>query len=143
MNFSNSPRSTLFWLTGGWLVWSSCFVALYAVLSLGCELGWQHRPLPGWHVLGYALVSTWLLHLLAQAGLMARIVLNPETGLSTPRSASEKNHQPPSLAKCEAASRAGSLATNWVASMSATLCGLSMLATLWTGWPLVVLPACS
>ena len=51
-------------LGGGFLLWSSCFVALYALLSLGCEAGWGNWLRP-------VLLAAWVVHLAAIAGLLA------------------------------------------------------------------------
>ncbi|RYX97441.1 MAG: hypothetical protein EOO28_03895 [Comamonadaceae bacterium] len=114
MSFARTPFSALLGLTGGWMIWSSCFVALYALMSIGCEQGWHHRPILGWHTLGFTLVATWLAHLVAQAALLTRM-----------------------LRVCWR-----SEGIDWIAPLSALLCGLSLFATFWTGWPVLALPAC-
>jgi hypothetical protein len=60
------PRALagLLHLGGGLLLWSSCFVVLYALLSLGCEAGWTHGLLP-------ALWVAWAAHLAALGLLLA------------------------------------------------------------------------
>lgn len=61
-----APRAaaSLAQLTGGFLLWSSCFVVLYALLSLGCEAGWTTGLRP-------SLVAAWGMHLAALALLLA------------------------------------------------------------------------
>lgn len=58
------PAASLAHVTGGFLLWSSCFVALYALLSLGCEAGWGG-------LLRAVLLATWAAHLAAIAALGA------------------------------------------------------------------------
>lgn len=101
-------------LGGGFLLWSSCFVVLYALLSLGCEAGWG-----GW--LRPVLAAAWALHLLAIAAVLAlqwkmRAAAGDGEPLAPPRSL-----QGPALALTTAA----------------------LLATAWIGWPVLALPACA
>lgn len=43
---ANAPRRVL-WLIAGFTVWSIAFVALYAMLSVGCAFGWHLMPVAG------------------------------------------------------------------------------------------------
>lgn len=44
---ARQDRSLLFWLCAGFAVWSVAFVALYAVMSVGCERGWTEVQVVG------------------------------------------------------------------------------------------------
>jgi fermentation-respiration switch protein FrsA (DUF1100 family) len=44
----------------GWILWSAALVALYAVLSVGCELGWQDRMLGIVSLQRLVLLALWL-----------------------------------------------------------------------------------
>lgn len=35
------PASRLMWMLAGFIVWSAAFVAVYAMLSIGCAFGWD------------------------------------------------------------------------------------------------------
>lgn len=67
-----TPRTWLLRLSAGFLLWSSCFVTLYAGLSLGCEAGWQQRSFAGINVLTAALAIAWAVHLGFIAELLRR-----------------------------------------------------------------------
>jgi len=62
-----SALQWLFGVSGALLLWASCFVWLYAGLSLGCEAGWHALPAPGGNRLTLALAVAWVAHLLALA----------------------------------------------------------------------------
>lgn len=109
------PRALLT-LIAGYLVWSSCFVLLYALLSVGCELQLQLRPGPlGTNALSLLLAAAWLLHLGALAWLI-RAALRP---------------------------RPDGAAPVFLRHLTLLLHVTALAATLWVGFPLLVLPPCS
>jgi len=56
----------LIWPALGFIVWSSAFIALYAMLSVGCRFGWDQVELPGGMSLQRAqLIVILLVHLAA------------------------------------------------------------------------------
>ncbi|MFN4087604.1 MAG: hypothetical protein ACK4QW_00990 [Alphaproteobacteria bacterium] len=55
------PRLVL--ASGGLIVWSSCFLLLYVVLSLGCEAGMGEDTVWSRDVLALVLTVLWGLHL--------------------------------------------------------------------------------
>lgn len=58
-------------LGAGFLVWSSAFVALYAMLSVGCRFGWDGIELAGGLTLQRAqLAAIFLVHVAACAALV-------------------------------------------------------------------------
>ncbi|GHD01769.1 hypothetical protein GCM10007320_60400 [Pseudorhodoferax aquiterrae] len=66
---ATTPIRWLWGSTAALLVWASCFVVLYAGLTLGCEAGWHARRLGGVNLLTGALALAWCVHLLALAAL--------------------------------------------------------------------------
>lgn len=62
----------LFLLAAGYAIWALAFVVLYAMLSVGCEFGWEAIELTGGISLQRAqLVALFLLHAAAGAFLVA------------------------------------------------------------------------
>lgn len=57
-------------LVAGLLIWSSAFVSLYALLSVGCAFGWDTRVIGPVSVQRAVLLAVWLMHLAALAGLV-------------------------------------------------------------------------
>jgi hypothetical protein len=77
------PASRLLLLAAGFVVWSSAFVALYAMLSVGCRLGWQDIDLTGGLTLQRAqLLAILVLHL--GAGLWLALWLRGRTTIAKP-----------------------------------------------------------
>ncbi|WP_186396700.1 hypothetical protein [Stappia sp. TSB10GB4] len=67
------PRSLLL-LGAGFTIWASAFVALYAMLSVGCRFGWHEVALEragGLSLQRLQLVAIFLVHLAAGAALVA------------------------------------------------------------------------
>ena len=61
----------LLMLGAGFTVWASAFVALYAMLSVGCRFGWQDMELVGGLSVQRAqLIAILLVHLAAGAALV-------------------------------------------------------------------------
>lgn len=111
-----SPRRWLWRLCAALLLWGAGFVALYGGLSLGCAAGWQLRPLLGSNWLTLALAALWLLQLAALAGLWAALH----------RQAMPAGADPHPLRK-----------------IALVCAATAFAATLWIGWPVLVLPACA
>ncbi|MGQ7793175.1 hypothetical protein ACUN0C_12260 [Faunimonas sp. B44] len=57
-------------LPAGFVVWSLAFIALYGLLSVGCELGWQGRHVGPLSMLRVLLLGLWAAHLAALAWLV-------------------------------------------------------------------------
>lgn len=67
------PRSLLL-LGAGFTIWASAFVALYAMLSVGCRFGWHEVTLEragGLSLQRLQLVAIFLVHLAAGVALVA------------------------------------------------------------------------
>lgn len=62
------PPRRLWWLVAGFVVWSSAFVALYALHAIGCAFAWSAGPMRLW--LALVLVA----HLAVLAGLWLLLV---------------------------------------------------------------------
>jgi len=69
--FTVAAPGTLPGAAFGWVVWSSAFVLLYGLLSLGCMYGWDGIGVGPTSVLDGVLAVTWLAHLAALAALSA------------------------------------------------------------------------
>lgn len=54
---------SLFLLPLGLVIWSSAFVGLYGLLSIGCAFGWDTMALGPASLLRWLLVALWLAHL--------------------------------------------------------------------------------
>jgi hypothetical protein len=67
------PRSAPLMLAAGFAIWAACFVALYAVNAIGCELGWHGRTAGPLSMLRLILLSIWLGHLAVFAPLLAAL----------------------------------------------------------------------
>ncbi|UHD47508.1 hypothetical protein LUX29_10235 [Aureimonas altamirensis] len=62
---------TVFWmLAGGFAWWGAVFVALYALLSVGCAYGWDARPFAGTSLQRAVLVGAWLASLVPLAAML-------------------------------------------------------------------------
>jgi len=115
------PASALLAMIAGYLVWSLCFVALYAVLSVGCALHLQLRPgILGIDPLTLLLAAAWLLHLAALAWLV----------LAAWRKHPRRPH----------ANGTGPAFLPWV---TLVLHLTALAATVWIGLPVLLLPPCA
>lgn len=71
MTGPESNSRAVFWmLAGGFAWWAIVFVALYALLSVGCAYGWDVRPFAGTSLQRAALVGTWLASLVPLAAML-------------------------------------------------------------------------
>lgn len=105
-------------LIGGFLLWVSAFLGLYALFSLGCVQGWttpRVAGLPLWHGV---LLAVWGVHLALHAGLIAW--LHRRSGHSV--------------------GRAGTRRFLHLGALGVAVAALG--ATLWTGLPMVLLSSC-
>jgi hypothetical protein len=104
----------------GWVVWSSAFVLLYALLSLGCMFGWDAPRLGPMSLLEAILITTWLAHLIALAALSTWAwranPIGEDRGTGVHR-------------MLGFATRAGYVS--------------SLVATAWLGFPILMLQACA
>lgn len=57
--------ANLLLLVAGLVVWSSAFVSLYALLSIGCAFGWEDRSFGPVSVQRAVLLGVWFAHLAA------------------------------------------------------------------------------
>ncbi len=62
--------ANLLMLVAGLVIWSSAFVSLYALLSIGCAFGWEAQAFGPMSALRAALLALWLAHLAALALLV-------------------------------------------------------------------------
>lgn len=97
----------------GLLIWSSCFVLIYAVASGGCNLGWQSLSVGPVSLLRLVGLTLWVLHLAAFVP----------------------------LALADRRSHAHSGWTFTVGTTAAVDLS-ALVATLWTGLPLATLDIC-
>ena len=109
-------------LVAGLGVWASCFVLLYAGLSLGCASALAGKQVGGVSVLSALLTVIWVAHLAALAVMFWRAWSN--------RHVLPTDVQPASTARFT-----GRL--TWV------LHGVALVATVVIGLPILMLPACS
>lgn len=65
-----NSRAVFWMLTGGFAWWAVVFVALYALLSVGCAYGWDMRPFAGTSLQRAVLVGTWLASLVPLAAML-------------------------------------------------------------------------
>ncbi|WP_366555072.1 hypothetical protein [Aquibaculum sediminis] len=109
------PRALL-GLIAGYLIWASCFVSLYTVLSLGCALAPNLPAGPfGLNVITLVLALVWLLHLAGFALLIQR----------THSGHPEDEH------------------AGFMRRVSLILHFSALAATLWVGLPVLFLPPCA
>lgn len=67
----NRSAANLLVLVAGLVIWSSAFVSLYALLSVGCAFGWEARSIGPVSVQRAVLLAVWLGHLAVLALLVA------------------------------------------------------------------------
>jgi hypothetical protein len=106
-------------MIAGLLVWSLAFLALYVVQAIGCPLGWHRIEPAGLNLHRLLLLAVWGAHLLALAWLIAW-------------SARRWRHR----------SREPQPAAGFVLVLTLAIAWVGLLATVWTGLPIVLLPTC-
>lgn len=112
-----SRPTALVTMIAGYLVWSSCFVVLYSLLSIGCELQWQRFGLLGISSITLMLIFAWLLHLLALGWLIRAAWQAERAGLPPP--------------------------SRFVRRVTLILHLTAFAATIWIGLPILALPPCA
>ncbi|MEI2416834.1 hypothetical protein V8Z80_11685 [Orrella sp. JC864] len=103
----------------GLIVWALGFVVLYAGLSLGCRLPIAHASWLGLPALSVVLTALWLAHAAWLAWLIARAWRRWQ------------------------AQRKGQADARFASRLTLLLHGSALLALIWTGFPVMVLPACA
>jgi len=109
------PRALLA-LIAGYLVWSLCFVLLYSLLSIGCEVGWHRPSLLGLNLLSWLLLLTWILHMGAGAWLIWQA----------------RNSDPPP----------SHTTAHFIRRVTLLLHTTALGGTIWIGLPILALPPC-
>lgn len=133
MNQPGKPHAKLFYtpvpqgrvllrLVAGLGVWASCFVLLYAGLSLGCASALAGKHIAGVSVLSALLAVIWVAHMTALVVMFLRAWRN-------------RNVLPTDVQPASTARFTGRL--TWV------LHGVALVATVVIGLPVLMLPACS
>ncbi|MGP9822811.1 hypothetical protein ACTZWW_22520 [Salinarimonas sp. NSM] len=110
-------------LVAGFLVWSSAFLVLYGLHALGCAWGWEARAVGPTSALRLVLVLAWALHV----ALLAALALAARRGLPPKGLTGEGEDRTPAL----------------VAGATLVLTLAALVATLWTGLPVVAYPLCT
>lgn len=102
----------------GLAVWALCFLVLYVGLSIGCQLPVAQSDVMGMPVLSLVLSLLWLVHAAWLLWLIARA-----------------HHRWRTLAQASTDAR-------FVATLTLLLHAAALLAVIWTGFPVLLLPAC-
>lgn len=105
-------------ITSGLIVWASCFVVLYAALSLGCTYGPPAFSIMGAAGLTWILLFLWIAHLLVLGWLVART-----------RRLSRHTPQPSEPGR-------------FVLRTTLILQVVGLLGSIWIGIPILMLPTC-
>lgn len=135
------PRR-LWTLFAGLILWCSCFLALYGGLSLGCEAGWDRRPLAGTNRLTAALAAAWLLHLAAIVGIGLELLRRHRRFLRERGDGSREGGGARGNAGgdgVEAGDGDSGRRRGFLTRLALALTAVSALATFWIGWPVAVL----
>lgn len=111
------PRGLL-GLAAGFLVWSAAFVVLYGLHALGCAWGWDARAAGPTSLLRLVLVGAWVGHL----ALLVLLVL---------------------LARRLAGAAGAGEGPRLLAQATLVLSLAALVATLWTGLPVIAYPLCA
>ncbi|MFL9824204.1 hypothetical protein [Rhodoplanes sp. SY1] len=106
---------TLLLLVAGFVIWSSAFVLLYALQSIGCAAGWERPTVAGTSLLRALLVLLWTAHVGALVALLIYTWRRRPGGAEVARFAHRV-----------------AIGTSMVA----------LVATLWTGAPIVAASMC-
>lgn len=103
----------------GLAIWALCFLVLYILLSVGCQLPTlADSQLLGLPALTLLLSSLWLLHAAWLLWLLGRAHRRWKALTEAPADA------------------------KFASMLTLTLHGGALLAVIWTGFPIVLLPAC-
>ncbi len=111
------PLRTIALTAVGLIIWSICFVVLYAALSLGCAAGLHEWSLFGVRALNVILGCLWLVHF----GLLGSAFLVLWRTQRQAQAASER----------------------FLVRLTCMLIVVGSAATLWVGFPVLLLPACA
>lgn len=109
-------RKMLFMLSG-WLIWSSCFVALYAGVYLGCE--YMTVPADQLSGLNAMLALIWLVHL----AILLPFVWRSWTRLKA-HAGQQRNERP------------------FIPTITFALNTTALVGTVWVGIPVIMIPPC-
>jgi hypothetical protein len=111
---------TLPGLVFSWLIWSSAFVTLYGLLSLGCMYGWTVTRIGPFTLLTVVLIAVWLAHVAALA-VLGWHAWRADTG--------KDDADPGNRRLLGFATRAGYLA--------------ALVGTVWIGFPILMIHPCA
>lgn len=76
------PPRLIIWIAAGFVIWSSGFVALYALHAIGCAFAWQAGPIR------LGLTAVLLLHILPLALMWRHLARQTPRDASAPRTRS-------------------------------------------------------
>lgn len=106
--------------TAGLIIMSSAFVFLYGGVGLGCALGWETRAVFGTNLLTLILIGLWLLHL-AALGALQWYALGLWHNAAGPDAA----------------------AARFLSATTCLVAAIGLIATVYIGFPVLVLPPCA
>ena len=104
-------------ITSGLIVWASCFVVLYAGLSLGCRYGPPAFSMLGMEGINWILLFLWIIHLAVLGWLVMRSYV--------------------------ALKRASTTSGRFVMRSTLLLQGVGLVGSVWIGFPILMVPACA
>jgi hypothetical protein len=107
-------------ILAGYTIWGIALVALYAALSVGCDLGWQERPLGPVSLQRAVLLALWL------ASVLVLVLLARRTWAWWRRAAETRSR----LVRFNL----------WLAAFASIAAGV---ATFWMGLPILALSTCT
>jgi hypothetical protein len=117
-------RSRGLWrLCGGLIIWASCFAMLYGAQAGGCSAGLDEKRVWGVNGVTAALIAIWAAHLVWLAGRLIR-----ERQGKAPLPEGELETAPEDAA--------------FLTGLGQTLTGVALLATVWTGLAIMLVPPC-
>jgi hypothetical protein len=143
------------------VVWSLHFVAVYALVGVGCDRGWHLAPLAGGNALTFWLLAATVpaLALIAWVGWIgwrsmratraeaARVATEPtpdKLSRDTLREDAARSRMPYGVAPISAAADdvATAKRTWFLGALTLALAGIAFVATLMTALPIFMLPPC-
>lgn len=110
-------------LCGGLIVWASCFAMLYGAQAGGCSAGWEDSQVLGLNGVTVMLIGIWIAHL---AWLAGRLWQERQGKARMPEG--ELDTAPEDAA--------------FFTGVGQVLSWVALLATVWTGFAVVLLPPC-